>query len=59
MVGYSLEDKALTILLKNILSEKHSFAHCLWGWGFHVKSVFFFNIFSGDVQFDVLIKGLC
>ena len=26
--------------------------------GFHLKPVFFFNIFSGDVHFDALIIGL-
>ena len=35
--------------LKNILCTQ-----CLWGWRFHVKSVFFFNIFSGELHFDVL-----
>ena len=28
---------------------------CLWGWGFHAKAVFFVNIFSVDLHFDVLI----
>ena len=30
---------------------------CLWGWEFHAKPVFFFNIFSGDLHLDVLICG--
>ena len=28
---------------------------CLRGWGFHVKPVFFFIIFSGDLYFDAMI----
>ena len=31
---------------------------CLGGWGFHVKPVFLFDIFSGDPFFDVLIMGI-
>ena len=31
---------------------------CLRGWGFHAESDFFFDIFSGELYFDVLIKGL-
>ena len=32
---------------------------CVWGWRFHLKSVFFFEKnYSGDLFFDVLIIGL-
>ena len=31
---------------------------CLWGCGFHVKLVLFFDILSNDLFFDVLIMGL-
>ena len=42
------------------LNLKNTFcAICLWGWGFHVKSVFFSKKnYSGDLFFDVLIIGL-
>ena len=42
------------------LNLKNTFCTlCLWGWGFHVKSVFFFlkKKYSGDLFFDVLIRG--
>ena len=41
---------------------KSSFAYSTSGGGggrFHEKSVFFFNIFCGDLYFDALIIGLC
>ena len=39
--------------------EKHPFYKLyLLGWGFHAKSVFIFNIFSGDLPFDALVIGL-
>ena len=42
------------------LNLKNTFcALCLWGWGFHVKSVFFFKKrCSGDLFFDFLIIEL-
>ena len=33
---------------------KTSFALCLWGWGFHAKPVFFFNIFTGDPHYALI-----
>ena len=36
--------------------EKHPLAYASFlGWEFHVKSVFFFNIFSSDPHVDGLI----
>ena len=42
------------------LNLKNTFCTlCLWGWGFHVKPAFLIKKkISGDVFFDVLIKGL-
>ena len=39
--------------------EKHPLHYVSFlGWGFHAKPVFFFNIFSSDLHFHVLIIGL-
>ena len=35
------------------------FALCLWGWEFHAKPFFFFDIFGGDPHIDALIIELC
>ena len=43
----------LCIIYKNTLCTQ-----CFRGWGFHAKPAFFFNIFIGDLYFDVLIIGL-
>ena len=39
--------------------EKHILHYVSFlGWGFDVKPIFFFNIISGDLNFDALIIGL-
>ena len=43
----------LCIIYKSTLCTQ-----CFRGWGFHAKPAFFFNIFIGDLYFDVLIIGL-
>ena len=30
-------------------------AQCFWDWGFNARSVFFLNIFNGNLHFDALI----
>ena len=42
----------------NIEVEYIVYTLYLRGWGLRAMSVFFFNIFSGDLYIDALIKGL-
>ena len=34
---------------------KSPFPLRLWGWKFHAKPLFFFNIFNGNLHFEALI----